>query len=188
MLVELSKETEDEYFTILEIQRLIKDLSPADILRLGKIAKKYARNCLMDSDEILNESIIVIASGSRNFPRDVSLLAFLAGTMKSISSNERRKISKNFTPKDDQDNDFISNIADTNISIEDEATAKKEIEHIYDLFKDDEDVTFILMAKYDGLKPDEICETAGWDRTKYNSVQKRLRRGLNQRFPNGRKT
>ena len=43
------------------------------------------------------------------------------------------------------------------------------------------------MARCDGLSPDEVCDM-GWGRTKYNSVQKRLRRGLNQRFPNGRES
>jgi len=189
MLVELSTELEDEYLTDLEIKRLLQGLSSSDILRLGQIARKYVFRCLMDADELLNESIVVTASGQRKVPRNVSLLAFLAETMRSIASNEVRKIRKKITPiDDDPENDPILNIADKNIHIEYEVAANQEIEHIYELFKNDEDVTFLLMAKYDGLSPDEICEMENWDRTKYNSVQKRLRRGLNQRFPNGRET
>jgi hypothetical protein len=44
------------------------------------------------------------------------------------------------------------------------------------------------MAKYDGLTREEICEMGNWDLTKYNSIQKRLRRGLNQHISNGRGT
>jgi len=99
------------------------------------------------------------------------------------------KYAKKITPiDDDPENDPILNIADKNIYIEYEVAANQEVEKIYELFKDDEDVTLLLMAKYDGLSPDEICEMGNWDRTKYNSVQKRLRRALNQRFPNGRET
>lgn len=191
MLVELSTEleSEDEYLTDLEIKSLIQGLSPANILRLGQIARKYVYRSLMDADEILSEAIVVTASGQRKVPRNVSLIAFLAETMRSIASNEVRKIRKKITPiDDDPENDPILNIADKNIHIEYEVAANQEIEHIYELFKNDEDVTFLLMAKYDGLSPDEICEMGNWDRTKYNSVQKRLRRGLNQRFPNGRET
>ena len=191
MLVELSTEleSEDEYLTNLEIKSLIQGLSSANILRLGQIARKYVYRSLMDADEILSEAIVVTASGQRKVPRNVSLIAFLAETMRSIASNEVRKIRKKLTPiDDDPENDPILNIADKNIHIEYEVAANQEIEHIYELFKNDEDVTFLLMAKYDGLSPDEICEMGNWDRTKYNSVQKRLRRGLNQRFPNGRET
>jgi DNA-directed RNA polymerase specialized sigma24 family protein len=189
MLVELSTEPEDEYLTNLEIINLIKGLSPADIFRLGQIAKKYVYRSLMDADEILSEAIVVTASGQRKVPRNVPFVAFLAETMKSITSNEARKIRKKVTPiDDDPKNDPILNIADKNIHIEYEVAANQEIENIYELFKKDEDVTLLLMAKYDGLGPDEICEMENWNRTKYNSVQKRLRRGLNQRFPNGRET
>lgn len=188
MLVELSKENEeDEYLTNLEITSLIQGLAPADILRLSQIAKKYVYRSLMDADEILSEAIVVTTSGQRKVPRNVSLLAFLAETMKSIASNEVRKIRKKITPlNDDPEDDPILNIADKNVHIEFEVAANQEIEHIYEIFKNDKDITFLLMAKYDGLSPDETCEIENWDRTKYNSVQKRLRRGLNQRFPNGR--
>lgn len=92
MLVELSTEPEDEYLTNLEIAGLIRGLPPADILRLGQIAKKYVYRSLMDADEILSEAIVVMASGQRKVPRNVPLLAFLAETMRSIASNEVRKI------------------------------------------------------------------------------------------------
>ena len=47
-----------EYLTNLEITNLIRGLSPADILRLGQIAKKYVYRSLMDADEILSEAIV----------------------------------------------------------------------------------------------------------------------------------
>lgn len=192
MHVELSKETEDEFFTISEIERLIKGLSNADILRLGGISKRYARNSILDADDILNESIVIIASGSRKFPRNIALLAFLAGTMRSIASNNRRKSNKFISTINDQDNenynDFILNIPDKNVNIESEESACQELQYVYELFKDDEDVTCLLLGKCEGLKPDEVCSTWEWDRTKYDTVQKRLRRGLNQHFPNGRIT
>lgn len=189
MLVELSTDLKDAYLTDLEIKSLIQGLSSADILRLGQIAKKYSRRCLMDADELLNAAIVVIASGTRKFPRNVPLLAVMAETMKSIAYNEKRKVNRKFSPiDDDPENDPILNIVDENIHIENEISDNQELDSIYKLFENDGDVTLLLMAKYDGLNPDEICEMENWDRKKYNSVQKRLRRGLNQRFPNGRET
>ena len=126
MLVELSTEPEEEYLTNLEITRLIQGLPPADILRLGQIAKKYVYRSLMDADEILSEAIVVTASGLRKVPRNVSLLAFLAETMRSVVSNEVRKIRKKITPiDDDPENDPVLNIAVDNIHIEYEVSLIK---------------------------------------------------------------
>lgn len=191
MHVELNAETDDEYFTVTEIKQLIQQLSDAEILKLGQIARTYtSRNsCLLNSDELLNQAIIVIASGKRKFPREVPLLAFFAKTMKSIASNEKRKASRKFTPvNDDPENDPILNEPDKTINVESEAITDQELENIYSLFEDDDDITLLLMAKCEGLTPDETCETTGWNRTQYNTVQKRLRRALNKGFPNGRKT
>jgi DNA-directed RNA polymerase specialized sigma24 family protein len=192
MLTELSaviESKEDEYLTEQEIKERIQCFTSADILRLGQIAKKYVPRSLMDADEILNETIVVTASGQRKVPRNVPFLAFLAATMKSIVSNEVRKISKKVRSKDDDpENDIILNLADLNVHIESEIAAKQEVDHIYELFIDDDEVTVLLMAKYDGLTREEICEMGNWDLTKYNSIQKRLRRGLNQHISNGRGT
>lgn len=191
MHVELHTETEDGYLTVPEIKCLIQQLSEAEILKLGQIAKIYSRKTkgLIDADELLNEAIIVIASGTRKFSRQVPLLGFFAGTMKSIVFNEKRKANRKFVPLDDDpENDPILNQVDKNINIENEAIADQELTNIYELVKNDDDVTLLIMAKCDGLGPDEVCEIEGWNRTKYNSVQKRLRRALNKRFPNGRET
>jgi hypothetical protein len=82
--------------------------------------------------------------------------------------------------------DSTTSLQDKSVSPEEKATAYQELNAILELFKDDEDITSYLMGLYDGLTPDEICEIWGWDRTKYGSVQKRLRRSLNKHYPNGR--
>jgi RNA polymerase sigma-70 factor (ECF subfamily) len=186
MHAELITDQEDAYLTILEIETLIKVLTAADIFRLSNIAKQY-KYCLMDADELLNEAIVITASGKRKFRRTVPLVAFLAETMWSIASNEKRKLDRKVAPiNDDPANDPILNLPDKTVSVENEAAANQELEHIYELFKDDDDVTMLLMGIYDGLNPDEICKTANWSRTTYNSVRKKLRRGLNNHFPLGR--
>lgn len=186
MHAEFITEPEDAYLTILEIKALIKVLTAADIFRLSHIAKQY-KYCLMDADELLNEAIVVTASGTRKFRRTVPLVAFLAETMWSIASNEKRKLDRKAAPIDDDPvNDPILNLPDNTVSLENEAAADQELKHIYELFKDDDDVTMLLMGICDGLTPDEICKTANWNRTTYNSVRKKLRRGLNNHFPKGR--
>lgn len=185
MHAELITEQEDQYLTRKEVEALIRSLSDTDIFRLREIANQY-KYCLMDADELLNETIIVAASGNRNFPRTEKFIALLAETMWSIASNEKRKLNKKFFPIDDDPaNDPILNFPDKSISVDDEVDANQKLNYIYELFKNDDDVTMLLMGLYDGLTPDEICETNCWNHTTYNSVRKRLRRKLNNHLPNG---
>lgn len=192
MSSELLKKQENEYLTDLEIKNLIKDLSNADIIRLSQIAERNIWGCQMEADDLLQEVIVSILSGDRKFPRNVKPIAFFAQTMKSISSNKRdklkrQKISTIMTEINDEEaNNIINNIPENSVSYDAEIAATQQIEEIYELFKDDEDVTILLMARYDELSAVEICETTGWNRTQYETVNKRLRRGLNKRFPNGR--
>ncbi|MDO9103671.1 MAG: sigma-70 family RNA polymerase sigma factor [Methylovulum sp.] len=178
MAVELHTETEDEYFTIQEINQLLQNLSEADIFRLKEIAGRYIRHSLMEADDLFHDAIVAIASGDRTFKREVPLIAFFAGTMKSLASNEKRKRQKFIAIGDES--------ADENIDIEKNAIADQELEEIYKLFEKDTDVETLLIHKLDELTPSEICEKENWDKTKYNAVNKRLRRALNKRFPNGR--
>lgn len=191
MHVELHTEPDDEYLTDPEIKSLIQQLSEVEILKLGQIAKIFSHKTggLMAADDLLNEALIVIASGKRKFPRRLSLLEFFAGTLKSIVFNEMRKAKRILAiAEDDPENDPVLNAVDKSINIENEAIAEQFLDRIYGLVKDDDEMTLLVMARCDGLSPDEVCDTAGWNRTKYNSVQKRLRRVLNKHFPNGKES
>lgn len=185
MHAEFTTEPEEEFLTTAEAVDLMRSLSDDDIFQLGRSAKQY-EYCLMDADELLNEAIIATASGRRRVPRTVSIIAFLVETMWSIASNEKRKIDRKLSPTDDDPtHDPILNLVDETTCLEKNTIADQKLKKIFELFKDDDDVTMLLMGICDGLTPDEICDTANWSRTTYNSVRKKLRRGLNKHFPNG---
>ena len=186
MPVELHTEIEDEYFTTQEINQLLKNLSNADIYRLREIAGHYARLSLIEADDLVNDAILAIASGDRKFKREVPLIAFFAGIMKSLAYNEKRKQQKFISIDYESDNNPILNKADESIDIEKNIIEDQELKEIYDLFENDDDVTLLLMARFEGKTPNECCEIADWDITKYYTVSKRLRRALKNRFTNGR--
>ncbi len=191
MAVEFATESEDEHLSPLEIRIALHELSDADILRLGKIASQYANGCQLETDELLNEAIAASLSGNRQCPRTVPLIIFLRQAMRSIASNQRRKIRTEHRaePMDnDPANDPVLSVSDGKPSPADRAVAEQEVQTIFALFDHDEDVTMLLMGIYDSYNPDEICETAGWDRKTYDTVRKRLRRGLNKHFPEGRQS
>lgn len=180
MHVEFVEET-DGFWSPSDINNAINNLSKADTYRLHSIAKQYSYHCSMDVDEILNEAIFRAISGKRKCPINVSLIAFISQTMRSIAFNERRKNEK----YESIDNSTTS-LQDKSVSLDEKASADQELNTISELFKNDEDITSYLMGISDGLTPNEICELWEWDRKKYGSVQKRLRRSLNKHYPNGR--
>ncbi len=191
MHVELATEPENEHLSISEIQSELRKLTDADLLRLGKIGKRYASRCHMDGSDLLNEAVTESLSGDRRCPRNVSLLAFLVQTMRSIAFNEKRKANQaaRQEPVDnDPANDPILSFPDEGPTTLETVEARSELEAIFSIFEQDEDVKMLLMGLQDGYEPDEICGITGWDKKTYNTVRKRLRRGVDKNFPEGRQT
>jgi len=180
MHVGFTEET-DEFLSPLDIKSTINTLSEADLLRLNSIAQQYSSYCSMDSDEILNEAILKALIGSRKCPINVSFIAFIYQTMRSIAFNEKRKNEK-FEPIDNT----TSPLQGKSALPEDKTSAHQELESILNLFENDDDITLYLMGIYDGCTPNEICELGDWNKTKYSSIQRKLRRSLNKHYPNGR--
>lgn len=191
MQVELITEPKDEHLSITELRSELTRLTNADLLRIGAIGVKYARRCPMDADDLLNEAIAVSLSGIRKCPRNIPLPVFLDQTMRSIASNERRKSNQanRQEPLDnDPANDPLLSFPDAGPTILETLEGKSELEAITTLFDHDDDVKMLLMGLADGYERNDICEITGWDRTTYDTVRKRLRRGVDRKFPGGRQT
>lgn len=173
---------EEEHWGIPEIEQGLRNFSESNLTKLNKIAQTYANRCNSEKDELINEAICRILGGERTCQKEVSLMAFIAQTMKSIAFNEKRKL-ENIEPLDDEK---AINLSDKAPFPDIKCNSHQELGQILELFKEDDDVSLYLSCLYEEFSPDEICEYAEWNRTKYNTVQKRLRRGIDKHFPNGR--
>jgi DNA-directed RNA polymerase specialized sigma24 family protein len=191
MSAELATEPDNDHLSTSEIHSELKKLSEADIMRIGKIGERYATRCLMDADDLLNEAITQSLSGDRRCPRNVVLTAFLAQTMRSIAFNEKRKAKQApiQEPVDnDAANDQLLSLPDEGPTILEVVESRSELDALFALFEHDEDVEMLLMGLQDGYEPEEICGITGWGRKTYSTVRKRLRRGVDKHFPEGRQT
>lgn len=189
MHVESVSEQEDKHLSSSDVRDALQALSDADKLRLGRIARRYALGCPMDADDLLSEATVAALTGNRQCPKTVPLIAFLTGAIKSIAYNEKRKLKNECRAgpcDDDPDNDPVLLLPGDGLSPEEEAIAKSEVTDIFVLFKDDDDVTMLLMGIYDNYDPEDIRDINHWDRITYNTIRKRLRRGLDKHFPRGR--
>lgn len=191
MHVQLATKPENEHLSLSEVRTELEKLSEADILRLGATGEQYAWRCSVDGSDLLSEAITKSLSGDRRCPRDISFIAFLVNTMKSIAFNERRKadlIPIQEPIDNDPANDTLFSVPDNKQGVLETVETINELDALYAIFKNDECVTMLLMGLQDGYEPDEICEMEGWDRKKYNSIRKKLRRGVNSNFSEGRQT
>ena len=145
----------------------------------------------MDADDLLSEAVVSALAGNRRCKRSVSLLAFLAGTMRSIAYNDKRKCFNEMRADyvgDDVEDSPVARLRHEGPSPEEDVITENEANAIFELFKEDDDVMMLLMGLYDDYGPDEICGINGWTRTTYDTTRRKLRRGLNKHFPKGRQS
>lgn len=84
-----------------EVTRVIQALPEAGWLRLHKVAQALCRHTGFDPEDLLQEAFQRALDGSRRCPRDVDVVRFLAGAMRSIASDwtkaRRRRLDAGVT-------------------------------------------------------------------------------------------
>jgi RNA polymerase sigma-70 factor (ECF subfamily) len=126
--------------------------------------------------DLLQEAMLRMLQGSRRRPEDVSMVAFLAGVMRSIRE-ERFRRARREAPVPAGD-DLAATRPDPAPDPERCLAARQELQQVYLLFTDDPGATAVLDGLGAGLSPDEICAANRWSRIDYDSVRKRMRRTL----------
>src|SRR5215471_20826943 len=80
------------------VARALAALTPADLLRLKRMAQLRARMLPgLEWEELLNEALLRALDGSRRWPEGVPLLSFIAGIMRSLvdgRAQERRRLAE----------------------------------------------------------------------------------------------
>ena len=115
-----------------------------------------------------------ILDGTRKWPRNVPIIVFVAGVMRSLAGEywkEQRQIRF-----DDQTGSAIS----ADHGPERTASAKAELKAIEAYFGDDDEGWFVAMARADGYSPEEIQHMFNFTSTRYDSTLKRIRRKINE--------
>lgn len=175
--------TPEEYFSVHEIREQLRLLSAEDFARLLLGARAYAKGSSFTAHDILDQAVLASLSGDRRRRRDLELLSFLFGAMKSIAFNERKKAKSNALDKaSEMDVDIVDMAVHYDdalalmISAED---ARARIELLADYVKDNENAGFVLEGWLDDMSPAEVREATGMTATQYDSARKYLNRRLN---------
>ncbi len=173
-----------EYYSAEEIEQQLHNLSNIDLLRLRKVANKYTGNHELEADDLIQEAICRILTGERKkWPTDLPVVSFIAGVMKSIAYDERRKRAL----VNRYDEDQLNSIKSEDPAIDEKLIAEEEHNEIQEKFKklekylsDDEEVLLVIMHLSEGHPPSQIMAEEGWEKHQYDTVRKRMRRKIDK--------
>lgn len=191
-MAELSEARADkDILSPAELREAVGGLSDADHYRLRKkVAVFLAGSRGMDPDDLFHSAIIRALGGSRKCPRNVKIMVFLANIMKSIvfaywKSTDVRRTDRGAAAEDKIA--LLEDPAAANAEVDLIATdlRKKQVDVLFKLFEDDEDATLFLMARMETESMSETAAACGFDSTKADTVRRRIRRKVEQEYPEG---
>ena len=170
-------------------------LSDADLLRLKRFAQlRSLRLPLLNWSDLLNEAIVRALDGSRLWPADVDFMVFMLQSIRSIASEQWRRIQRtpvtreaDLPPADPTSADTASldEVGRNELDPQREMLAERALRDVMTLFRADKQATAILEGLAKGDVPTDIQRRAGMTHIQYASAQRRIRRALARAFPDG---
>ncbi|MEO8316050.1 MAG: sigma-70 family RNA polymerase sigma factor [Pseudomonadota bacterium] len=160
-------------------------IAKLDLLRLKTLARLYARGLPPDVDweDLLQEALTRVLTGSRVVAGEVPPVAFIAGVMRSLRSEHRRRFLR--ARRDAAAEQRGASVAGRDVEVRDTSplpervlSARQELAQICNLFADDPVVLGILNGLAEGLEPEQIRERLGLTSTAYDTARRRMRRAL----------
>jgi DNA-directed RNA polymerase specialized sigma24 family protein len=157
-----------------------------DFLRLKSIARWHARGLPPDVtwDDLLQEAITRVLVGSRRQPPGVTMVAFLAGIMRSLRAEHWRRARQGPGSGDalriDHKHDLSKEPAlrDSAPGPEQSLMAREALCAIEGLFAGDIVALRIVAGLAEGRSAAQIRDAAGISKTDYDSARRRMRRAL----------
>ena len=165
---------QSEYATPEEAAAALEKLGQADRIRLKFLARNRLYGQNTDWEDLLQEALTRILEGTRKWPRDVPIIAFIAGVMRSMAGEYRKQQRQMRSDAETMP------LASSNPGPDSEAEAKAEIKAIEGHFGDDDDALAVVMARFEGHSPEETQAMFNLTKTRYESTLKRIRRKIDQ--------
>jgi hypothetical protein len=180
--------------TPIEIAAAIEALSAADFARLGLYATRRVRllgpkAMEKTGDDLIQTAVQDLLADTRRWDKTkASLMGFLFGAMKSISSNWAKSHRQEEAPvleaelrkKDDEGKvpSPMDVYAGEHRTAEENMVDVQTLLAIDNLFKEDQEAQMILTAWQDGYDPAGVRELWGLSQNEYNTIVRRIRRTL----------
>lgn len=176
-MAQLPELTDQRILRPAETAVALKLITRMDFLRLKAIARLHARGLPADVtwDDLLQEAFTRMIVGTRRKPQGLSMVAFIAGIMRSLRSDHSRRARARFGCRDAL---HVDQLRDPGADLERSLLAREQLESIERLFAGDAVVQRMLQGMTEGLTPAQIRAALKISKTEYDSARKRLRRTL----------
>lgn len=176
-----------------EIESAIRDLTPANWIRLHKAARYFALSRPVEPEELLQQAFLLALNGSRRCPTHVDVVPFLVGAMRSIAHGELEKTMSRPTVVPASSSEHYQaeylNYPDPAANVEDVIVGQYNVaaahRAVLALFEDDPQARDIVEGRMAGLSPEELRELTGLDPTAYASKCRLIRRRIDKAYPEG---
>jgi RNA polymerase sigma-70 factor (ECF subfamily) len=175
-----------------EIESAIRSFTPADWVRLKKVARYYSSGRPIEANDLLQEAFVRAIDG-RTCPTHVDVVKFIAEAMRSIASGEAEKAEHRLAlvsvAKTGDHQAKALNFPDPAENAEDELINQQrvtELRHaLLVLFDDDPVARDVLEGIMEGMTAEELRELTDLDKTAYDTKRKLIRRRIDKAYPKG---
>jgi DNA-directed RNA polymerase specialized sigma24 family protein len=174
-----------------ELREAVLALGKFDLIRLRRAGRLYALGLDCELDDLLGDAVVLALSGSRICPRDMAVVPFLVGIMRSRASALRKSAQRKgiVVPIDDDrhgDANVLPLVETTPHDLldrtDDYAARLKALET---LFADDPEALEVLAADLRDADKAEIMAMLRIDSIQYATIRRRMRRRIDKGFPKG---
>jgi DNA-directed RNA polymerase specialized sigma24 family protein len=166
-----------------EIIDAFEAISPDDKLKLAAIEAIRRRGTGFAAGELIHEAVCRALTGARNCPRDVPFMAFLAETLRSIASHDRKQRRRSESlATDSRDTDPHAPSPEDDLMQKQAAAA---VQAIHGCFDDDPEAQLVLLGLQDGLRGAALREATGLDQGQLDYAIKRIRTKMRKTYPQG---
>jgi DNA-directed RNA polymerase specialized sigma24 family protein len=149
-----------------EVVTALRALSDGEKAALIKVARAYAARTDYSHEDLFQEAVCRVLSGARSWPRNVAVMSFLVGVMRSIAWEWRS------APQAE-----AGDAADPQ-SGESNAIASIDLVKIVKLFDDDPVAQRVVIAMMEGARGQELQDLCGLSKTAYESKRTKIRRRI----------
>lgn len=170
-----------------------RDLSRDDRKKLVVIAKRLCGGTTLNPGDLLNEAICRTLLGKRQCGRELNVVAYLVGVMRSLVSHEREKQKRSVMTDDAEEVDAhmrarlgekprAGSAEDAIIDAQERA---RIIGEVFEMFRDQPEELAVLEALRDELAGKALRERTGLAQGDLDYAKKRIRKALSLRYPKG---
>lgn len=171
----------EDTLSVAEFETAFGALSQVDLIRLRHVALYFANRGGGEADDLLQEALARVLEGRRSCPREVSIVQFVGGIVRSLTSEANETLRKGLGPvpmaagvAEHAEHDGPSPEREVASLIDDGAVLTK----VQAMIAGDDELELLVEGICDGMKGRELEELLGIDSKRLAAVQRRLRRTL----------